>query len=342
MVNVDEMVAGAKAAYRAGRPSEARASLLEAVRRDPNHQDAWLWLSGLVETLEEQRACLENVLALNPNHERARKGLEAIEQQIAARGTPPASPPGNAQAPPPGWGTPATSVEWGREGGTAVYGSGKQLEGPSHEEYDKWVSELHLGVEDAPPAATPPFMADTPSGPFGDTTYMFDPQPFLDDTLQGAQPADPAPDDPWARFSPGAGRPGPAGAPAHSVDDNEPAHIWPAPEPASVPPPSRVSRRTQHEFSFDEDEDEPDIAAAPAFRFPDPPPAMPPPPPRPAPPEPQRPAQRTGPGSDGYFAYIPAEITADTAQRRSRVLAVALVVLIVANLAAAAALLSAL
>ena len=48
MVNVDEMVDRAKAMYRAGRRAEARDLLLDAVRQDANHQDAWLWLSGMV------------------------------------------------------------------------------------------------------------------------------------------------------------------------------------------------------------------------------------------------------------------------------------------------------
>lgn len=70
---------------------------------------------------------------------------------------------------------PVTSVEWGRDNGPAVYGSGKQVDLPSHEEYDAWVSELHLGQDDssASYSSAPPFITDSP-GPFGDTTYMVD------------------------------------------------------------------------------------------------------------------------------------------------------------------------
>src|SRR5690606_39044427 len=112
-MNVEEMVTRAKAEYRADRKAEARTLLLEAVQQDPNHEDAWLWLSGLVETLEDQQLCLENVLALNPRHARARKGLEAVERKIteqAAQSPAPAPDPEQAND----WGAPATSVEWGR------------------------------------------------------------------------------------------------------------------------------------------------------------------------------------------------------------------------------------
>ena len=342
MVNVDDVVAQAKAAYRAGRSSEARSLLLQAVRHDPNHQDAWLWLSGLVETLEEQRACLENVLALNPAHERAHKGLEAIERQIAARDSQPAEPPASEPAPASEWSAAPTSVEWRRDDSAAVYGSGKQVALPTQDEYDAWVDELHLGAEDAPSAPMPPFLADTPSGPFGDTTYMFDPGPFLDDSALAPRPGDRAPDSLRPGLAASARWPQPAAEPAPAAEIGDQARIWPAPEPAAARPAPQAPKRTRHEFSFDEDDEPeaPEVDVEPAYRPPVKPAALAPEPP-PVPREPQRAAQRSA-GSEGYFAYIPAEITAETEQRRSRLLTVALVVLIVANLVAAAALLSAL
>jgi len=344
-VNVDEMVAQAKAAYRAGRSSEARGLLLQAVQRDPTHQDAWLWLSGLVETLEEQRACLENVLALNPTHERAHKGLQSIAQQIAARDGRPAAPPESTPAPAPRWGAPATSVEWGRDDGAVVYGSGKQVTLPSHEEYDAWVNQLHLGAEDAPAAPMPPFLPDTPSSPFGDTTYMFDPGPFLDDSSPAQRPGNPASDNLRPGAPASARRPKPGSSSAQAAVIGEQARIWPAPGPAAERPAPPALKPTRHEFSFDEDA-ESEVSESilePAYS----PPGMPAaaasvPEPPPISREPQRPIQRGTTGSEGYFAYIPAEITADIGQRRSRLLIVALVVLIAANLLAAAALLSAL
>jgi hypothetical protein len=73
-------------AAKAGRKEEAR-QLLEAVLdADERNEQAWLWMSSVVDSDEERLICLENVLAINPNHEIARKGLAAL-------GTVPEAPP---------------------------------------------------------------------------------------------------------------------------------------------------------------------------------------------------------------------------------------------------------
>lgn len=341
MVRVDEMVARAKTAYRSGRSAEARDLLLDVVQHDPSHQDAWLWLSGLVDTLDYQRECLENVLALNPMHERARKGLAAVEQQIAARGAERDAPPEKEPPPKPEWDAPATSVEWGRDDGAAVYGSGKHVELPTHEDYDAWVSELHLGAEESSPPQTPPFFAEAPTSPFGDTSYMFDPEPFFGDSPLAPRSDDHAPNDLWAGTSASAREPEPVMAPEPDNELDESGRVWPAPQPLAEPDSPSARQPARHEFSFDEGDDgdvpaltpkEPAVSepVAPTVSAPEPAPAPP------------RPAQPTAPGPEGYFAYIPAEITADAAKRRSRALTVALVIFILADAAAAAALVSAL
>lgn len=99
MVDPDVMYRQAVAAYKAGRQDEARNLLLEIVGEHEHHEQSWLLLSGLVDTLEEQQICLENVVALNPANDRARTGLETVNQKIAARDkqapgfSAPASPP---------------------------------------------------------------------------------------------------------------------------------------------------------------------------------------------------------------------------------------------------------
>jgi hypothetical protein len=66
------------AAARAGRTVEAR-RLLEAVLDvDERNEQAWLWLSDLVESEEERVICLENVLSINPHNQMARRGLAAL------------------------------------------------------------------------------------------------------------------------------------------------------------------------------------------------------------------------------------------------------------------------
>lgn len=66
-------------AARAEQREEARALLLQIVEEDENNELAWLWLSGVVETAEDQRVCPENVLALNPNNEAACGGLAKLD-----------------------------------------------------------------------------------------------------------------------------------------------------------------------------------------------------------------------------------------------------------------------
>jgi hypothetical protein len=65
-------------ALKAGRTTEARALLQQAVRDDPRDELAWLWLSGAVETDEARREALLAVLALNPEHPIAQRGLAQL------------------------------------------------------------------------------------------------------------------------------------------------------------------------------------------------------------------------------------------------------------------------
>ncbi len=205
MANVDGIVQEAVAALKAGRKDEAAQLLNKAVDLDERNEQAWLWLSACVETREEQQICLENVLAINPANQKARKGLEALTRQFGqkpaaaspspAPSTAPASDPfgsGFANDPFAGspfdtsssggeesgfgmnWGSadvpaaPASSVEWGGDK-SPTSGSGKNVPQPSSDEYDHWVSGLQLGsapVEDAD--------FNPSSGPFAATGASFD------------------------------------------------------------------------------------------------------------------------------------------------------------------------
>ncbi len=78
-------------AAKAGERAKAREALQRVVEADENNAQAWLWLSEVVTTFEDREVCLENVLALDPNNEPARKGLEWVHAQIAA--TPEIEPP---------------------------------------------------------------------------------------------------------------------------------------------------------------------------------------------------------------------------------------------------------
>jgi tetratricopeptide (TPR) repeat protein len=68
------------AAAKAGRKKEARQALIQVTELDERNEQAWLWLSGVVESLEDRRICLENVLDINPDNASAQAGLRWLDQ----------------------------------------------------------------------------------------------------------------------------------------------------------------------------------------------------------------------------------------------------------------------
>jgi tetratricopeptide (TPR) repeat protein len=77
----DSLFDQAMAALNAKREAEAEELFLEVVRADPEHEQAWFWLAGLVESLNQAAACLHRVLALNPANTHAREWLDMVEQE---------------------------------------------------------------------------------------------------------------------------------------------------------------------------------------------------------------------------------------------------------------------
>jgi tetratricopeptide (TPR) repeat protein len=71
-----------------GRRDEARALLSQVVETDDTNEQAWLWLSGLVDDPEDIRTCLENVLHLNPENVKAQHGMAWLEQSHGISRTP--------------------------------------------------------------------------------------------------------------------------------------------------------------------------------------------------------------------------------------------------------------
>src|SRR3972149_2399285 len=87
MMTTDEVskwLADGLAAATTGNRVLARELLQRVVDADENNVQGWLWLSGVVNTLEDREVCLANVLTLDPANESARKGLEWVREQIAA------------------------------------------------------------------------------------------------------------------------------------------------------------------------------------------------------------------------------------------------------------------
>ena len=72
----------AVALARAGRKVEARDILLAVVDEDPHNEMAWMWLSGLVDTLEDKIIACENILTINPSNDKVRAYLaQLLEEQ---------------------------------------------------------------------------------------------------------------------------------------------------------------------------------------------------------------------------------------------------------------------
>ncbi len=63
---------------RLGAYDEARRSLLQLVRQNPNDELAWLWLAQVLDDPRRQTDCLRQVLRINPNNQDAVIGLEAL------------------------------------------------------------------------------------------------------------------------------------------------------------------------------------------------------------------------------------------------------------------------
>jgi tetratricopeptide (TPR) repeat protein len=66
---------------RAGRREAARDMLIDLVETDPQNEMAWMWLSGLVESLEDKIIACENVLTLNPSNEKVRLYLTQLQER---------------------------------------------------------------------------------------------------------------------------------------------------------------------------------------------------------------------------------------------------------------------
>jgi hypothetical protein len=183
-VNIDGMIRAAQQAYGRGDKAEARALLERAIELDEYNESAWLWLSAVVDTTEDQRTCLENVLAINPNNERAKMGLRSM-------GIDPASVAGGQAGAAAGAGQDAVftdtsfmqgnedpfgDADFGAPGGNwdassasiASSSASVNYQGPqiTPDDLDQWVDDLGItGGEQANSAAAQP-QADFTTGPF--------------------------------------------------------------------------------------------------------------------------------------------------------------------------------
>ena len=95
-------------AARAGQNETARRLLHEAVRLAPEHEQAWLWLSGVEATTDAKTAALKQVLAINPANAAAKRGLERLQPSdldlsavVSSYAAPAPARAAQSQTPPP-------------------------------------------------------------------------------------------------------------------------------------------------------------------------------------------------------------------------------------------------
>ncbi len=65
---------------KANRREEARRLLRELIQEDSNFEDAWLWMSLAVDSLDQSSVCLDNVLRVNPDNSQAAGALFRIRR----------------------------------------------------------------------------------------------------------------------------------------------------------------------------------------------------------------------------------------------------------------------
>ena len=70
------------AAAKNGDRTQAREILYDVVDQEPKNEVAWVWLSYVVDTIEDRQICLENVLLINPENVYASGGLQQLRKLL--------------------------------------------------------------------------------------------------------------------------------------------------------------------------------------------------------------------------------------------------------------------
>lgn len=166
--NIDAMIQEGIKAFKAGNKAEARTLLEKAVELDAYNEQGWLWLSAVVDTPEEQRTCLENVLFINPDNVNARKGVEMLNRQLGGASQPSAAP--TAAPAPEIEDDPLAEVDFvdpapgptsrsssappiATSSASAIYDPNNEL---TSDDYDNWAATLKLGSSTASQTPEPP------------------------------------------------------------------------------------------------------------------------------------------------------------------------------------------
>jgi tricorn protease-like protein len=102
MTTTSALLQTAIQAIKSGDRATGQRLLAEALRADPGNEQAWLWMSGVVDSDEQRQQCLKRVLAINPANALARQGLAALKHKAPASPTPDAQSGLPSRVAPPG------------------------------------------------------------------------------------------------------------------------------------------------------------------------------------------------------------------------------------------------
>ncbi len=97
--NEQERLAAAIAALRQGNKDKARRLIVSVLRDNPNDETAWSWACEVAATPEERVHCLQQILAINPDHAAARRYLAQLGNTPSTK-----TPASEDRAPAPGVG----------------------------------------------------------------------------------------------------------------------------------------------------------------------------------------------------------------------------------------------
>lgn len=190
--NVDAMLRAAIEAVRKNQKADARALLERVLDIDERNEQAWMWLSAAVDSDEEKRICLDNVLVINPANEKAKAALKTLGGSAPARPAPapepvddlPHAPAFDVDAVEDLFAAPSAGSEWDIPTSSAS----STYSGPSvsDQDLDDWISGMNIGKASGP--AAPPttafasldddFLEDAP---LSSTSAAFAADPFGSD-----------------------------------------------------------------------------------------------------------------------------------------------------------------
>lgn len=78
-------------AIKKGDKATGKKLLIEVLHADPQNETAWLWMSTVVEDLNQRKECLEKALTINPDNQNAQRSLETIRIKLDMQSSKPSA-----------------------------------------------------------------------------------------------------------------------------------------------------------------------------------------------------------------------------------------------------------